>query len=181
MNIKLPAVVIAGLYKDSLVLTGEELHKKEQLPQFTNKSSKDIETHPPLSKKWFLGDNKKNILILLKDASAVHINEEWLTTLTKLLTACKLNIGDIAIVNHSQHGKNFTELKESLQSQVVLMFDVTTSEIQLPFAIPHYQVQKYGGCSFMTAPSITLTTDNSDATKTEKRKLWEKLKMIFNV
>src|SRR4051794_17581639 len=115
MNIKLSPAVIAGLYKNSLVITGE--FQREQLPQqFTNKKTKDENA---IGKKWFLGDNQKNILILIKDASAVHINDEWLTTLTKLLTACKLNIGDVAIVNYLHHNKSFAQLKEELQPKFI--------------------------------------------------------------
>src|SRR4051812_34954175 len=142
MNIQLPDFVLAGLYKNSIVLAEEKVKQPKKVKQqITNKKIKDEPEEKPLIKKWFLGDNKKNIIILLKDASSVHINEEWLGTLTKLLAACKLNIGDIAIVNHLQQTKTFNNLKELLEPQVVFMFDVTTNDIQLPFSFPHYQVQ----------------------------------------
>jgi len=76
----------------------------------------------------------------------------------------------------------FAAIKEALQPERVFMFDVTTRDIQLPFAIPYYQVQQYGGCTFMTAPGSTLSTGpNTEAVAAEKRKLWEKLKIIFAV
>src|SRR6478736_5030495 len=103
MNIQLPDFVLAGLYKDSIVLAEEKIVKPKKVQeQITNKKIKDDLEEKPLIKKWFLGDNKKNITILLKDPSSVHINEGWLGTLTKLLAACKLNIGDTAIVNYLQ-------------------------------------------------------------------------------
>jgi hypothetical protein len=177
MNIKLSPAVIAGLYKNSLVIT-EEFQEEQSPQQFTNKKTKD---DTAIGKKWFLGDNQKNILILLKDESAVHINDEWLATLTKLLAACKLNIGDVAIVNYLHQNKSFTQLKEELQPEFLFMFDVTTNDIQLPFTIPHYQVQQYGGCTFIMAPQVTLTSENTDAIKAEKRKLWERMKILFKV
>ena len=61
------------------------------------------------------------------------------------------------------------------------MFNVAGTDIQLPFTMPHYQVQQYGGCAFMTAPADTLAEITSDTLKAEKRKLWEKLKQIFNI
>src|SRR5205814_2345861 len=122
-----------------------------------------------------------NVVILLKDNAAVHINDEWLATLSKLLQACNLNLADVAIVNHMKEPKSFAELKETLQPQFLFMFDVTTTDVQLPFTIPHYQGQKYGECIFMTAPLTTLSIENSLQIKNEKRKLWEKLKQIFNV
>jgi hypothetical protein len=182
MNIQLPDFVLAGLYKDSIVLTEDKFVQPKKIQgQITNKKIKDDPEEKPFIKNWFLGDNKKNITILLKDTLSVHINEEWLGTLARLLAACKLNIGDTAIVNHLQQTKTFNELKELLQPQFVFMFDVTTQDIQLPFTFPNYQVQNYSNCTFMMAPAVTLTNDNSELIKIEKRKLWEKLKLIFNV
>ena len=184
MSTQLPDFIIAGLYKDSLVLAEEafdESKPTKNRKQVTNKTANVEEATSSTPKKWFLGDNKKNIVILLKDVAAVHINDEWLGTLTKLLAACKLNLADVAIVNLKQE-ITFALIKEQLQPQYVLMFDVTTNDLALPFSIPNYQVQLYGGCTFMAAPSITLSADKTtEIIKTEKRNLWEKLKVIFNV
>jgi hypothetical protein len=184
MSTQLPGFIIAGLYKDSLVLAGETIEQNQPLTnreQVTNKTPKPdvVQSTPP--KKWFLGDNKKNISILVKDPTAVHINDEWLGTLSKLLAACKLNLADVAIVNLKTE-LSFAQIKEQLDPQYVLLFDVAANEIALPFSIPNYQVQKYGGATFMIAPAITLSADKTtDSIKTEKRNLWEKLKVIFNV
>lgn len=180
MNIRLPDLVIAALYKDSLVITKEKNTTAAPQWQVSNKTAIQEEEPSPENKKWFLGDNKKNILLLIKDGSAVFINDEWLGTLTKLLTACRLNLGDVAIINYSQHHVSFNELQQ-LQPRHVFMFDVSTQEIRLPFIIPHYQIQQYAGSTFMTAPAITLSTEQTTLIKTEKKKLWEKLKTIFSV
>ena len=180
MKIQLPEVVIAGLYKDALVITQTNPEPKAS-QQVTNKPTKeDITASPPI-KKLFFGDNKKNIAILIKDSDAVHINDEWLTTLSKLLSACQLTLEDVAIINFAHQNEIFSSLKETLQPKVVLMFDVTMQDIQLPFTIPYYQVQRYADCTFMTAPIVTLTTDTKEPTRVEKKKLWEKLKVIFGV
>lgn len=182
MNIQLPDFVLAGLYKDSIVLAEERIAQSKKVKQqITNKKIKGETEEKPFIKNWFLGDNKKNIVILLKDASSVYVNDERLGILTKLLAACKLTLGDIAIINHLQQTKTFNDLKELLEPKVVFMFDVTSQDIQLPFTFPHYQVQKYNDCTLMTAPVITLANDNSELVKIEKRNLWEKLKLIFNV
>ena len=180
MKIQLPEVVIAGLYKDALVITQTNPEPKAS-QQVTNKTTKQDTTASPPIKKLFFGDNKRNIAILIKDSSAVHINDEWLTTLSKLLSACKLTLEDVAIVNFGHQSEIFSSLKEALQPKVTLMFDVTTQDIQLPFTIPYYQVQRYADCTFMSAPSVTLTADTKEPTRSEKKKLWEKLKLIFNV
>ena len=181
MTDQLPGFVIAGLYKDTLVLAGgETLSANTNQRQVTDKTNNTKAPAPPEPKKWWLGDNKKNITILIKDNNAVHINDEWLGTLGKLLTACGLNLGDAAIVNMKEP-YTYTFLNEQLHPEYMLLFDTTTGDIQLPFAIPNYQVQKYAGCTFMAASSTTLSAKTTDIIKTEKRMLWEKLKIIFNV
>ena len=178
MENQLPDFIIASLYKDSLVIADEKTAIQNKT-QIKNKTANSGTTHTPQNKKWFLGDNKKNIVILVNDNAAVFINEEWLETLTKLLNACKLNVGDVAVINFLQHQITFNDLKQQLQPQYVLMFDVTTKNIELPFTMPHYQLQQHSGCNFITAPAITLSTNNTDETiRNEKKKLWEKLKQL---
>ena len=184
MSTQLPGFVLAGLYKDSLVITEETIEQNKPVKkqeQVTNKTPKQNIVDPAPEKKWFLGDNKKNITILIRDNNAVYINDEWLATLTKLLAACKLNLSDIAIINVKE-GLDFLLIKQQLDPQYVLMFDVSTNDLSLPFNIPNYQVQQYGGCTFMTAPVVTLSANKiREAIKTEKRNLWEKLKIIFSI
>jgi len=184
MSTQLPGFVLAGLYKDSLVITEETIEQNKPVKkqeQVTNKTPKQNIVDPAPEKKWFLGDNKKNITILIRDNNAVYINDEWLATLTKLLAACKLNLSDIAIINVKE-GLDFLLIKQQLDPQYVLMFDVTAKDIALPFSIPNYQIQKYEGATFMMVPAITLSANKTtESIKVEKRNLWEKLKIIFNV
>ena len=180
MKVQLPEVVIAGLYKDALVITQTDPEPKAS-QQFTNKKIKQEELPAPPIKKLFFGSNKKNVAILIKDSSAVHINDEWLTTLSKLLNACKLTPEDVAIVNFAHQSEMFSALKETLKPKIALLFDVTTQDVQLPFTIPHYQVQRYADCIFMTAPANTLSVEIQEPIRSEKKRLWEKLKLIFSV
>lgn len=184
MSTELPDFILAGLYKDSLVIADEHFKKEEpsvKTKQFTNKTNNQENPPAVANKKWYLGDNKKHVVILVKDETAVHINDEWLGTLTKLLAACKLNLADVAVVNVKPEIQ-FSTIQEQLQPQYILMFDIASAEIGLPFSIPNYQVQKYAGITFMLAPAVTLVSEKiTDAIKIEKRNLWERLKLIFNV
>ena len=182
MNIKLPDFVIADLYKNTLVITDEVAVK--HLPpgmQITeNEPKKSPETVQTAQKKWFLGDNKKGIVIVARDEEAVFINDEWLDTLSKMLGGLNINLGDTAIVNMHTHPVTFADLKEQLQARHVIMFGVTTQQLQLPFTIPDYQVQNYAGCTLLAAPVTTLAgaANTTDKVKAEKRKLWDSLKRM---
>jgi hypothetical protein len=180
METQLPDIVIAGLYKNSLVLI-EDTTAPVNRQQVTNKKEKQAPAAITPSKKWFFGDNNNHITIVINDASALYINDTWLATLGKLLTACKLNIGAVAIVNMHQNPVNFSQIKEQLAPQKVFLFSVSAKDLQLPFVIPDYQVYNHAGCTFMAAQANTLSEATDDATKAEKRKLWDKLKIIFNI
>lgn len=183
MNSTLPPFVIADLYKNTLVVTGDvKTGSKNDDPQFTTKKAEETaQPLPPANKKWWLGDNRRNIVVIVSDAENAFINDDDLSTLMKLLGALKMNMADIAITNIKQHNFTFATLKEQLQPRHVLMFGVTTQQVQLPFAMPDYQVQQHGNCTILSAPIITLSTVKDDkAINAEKRKLWESLKRIFS-
>ncbi len=197
-----PDFILADLYPNSIVMV-EPNDKKpqkriltEQKPNLVEaENTKSIEkniisaavaavTHVVAKErpsKWYLGSNGKRIVILVKEADAVFLNEENLDFLTKILGACKLNMGDIAVVNMIQYTPLFTEIKAELNPLVCLLFDVTATTIQLPFTIPNYQVQAYNGCQFLIAPPLGIFNENTEAAKLEKTKLWVSLKKIFNL
>ncbi len=131
--------------------------------------------------KWFLGNNGKNITILIKEKDVAFITEPHLEFLSNILNACKLNLGDIALVNHINHPYLYSDLKSSLQPNYLILFDVSTKEIQLPFTIPNYQVQRYDQSQILLAPSLSKMDDGSQEAKIEKSKLWVSLKTMFQL
>lgn len=184
MNTSLPGFVIADLYKDTLVITGDITVQPQRQPD-VQVTENDVvvkaENLPPTQKKWYLGDNKKGIVIVATDKEAVFINDEWLDTLGKMLGGLQINFGDTAIINLHNHPVTFANVKQQLNAVHVIMFGVTPAQLGLPFTIPHYQVQNYAGCTMLTAPVETLAgaANTTDSIKAEKRKLWESLKRMF--
>ncbi len=181
MDIQLPSFVLAELYKNSLVIIADAVVPAAKAPVQVTQNAPEIKAEivQPVQKPWYLGDNKRGIVVVVKDENAVFINDEWLETLSKLLAALKINLADIAIVNIAKESVDFTRLKE-LNAKQILLFGVTTEQIQMPFAIPYYQVQNYAGCTILAAPIVTLAppAQTTDGIKAEKRKLWESLKRI---
>ncbi len=180
MNTQLPDFVIADLYKNSVVITGDTQPVRQPMQVTENEPFKKPEIVQAVEKKWYLGDNKKGIVIAAMDEEAVFINDEWLDTLSKMLGGLKINLGDTAIVNIHNHPVTFAELKEKLQARYIIAFGVSTKQLQLPFTIPDYQVQNYAGCTILAAPVTTLAgpANTTDSIKAEKRKLWESLKRM---
>jgi hypothetical protein len=178
-NSLLPPFVIASLYKDELVLIDDQKSSNANKP----KKGEAVVTAPQEIQKpiSFLGDNQKKITILLQDTAAVHLADESLQFLTAILAACKLNMGDVAIVNTVHQPVQYTQIKTELKPSTIILFDISTASIALPFEVPHYQVQQYDNCTLLFSAPLQSMLVKTDAAKLEKGKLWNALKKTFNI
>jgi hypothetical protein len=171
-NSLLPDFLIADLYKHSLVIIDGE-PKEEKI---NTKPGKADTEH-----QWYLGSNLQKITLIVSEIEAVYLPDASLQFLSAILGACKLNLGDVAIVNYHNDAVDYLSLKEKLSPRFFLLFNVTAKQVQLPFTVPHYQVQQYDNCSFLLAPSLETMLGESQAAKLEKSKLWLCLKKMFAI
>jgi hypothetical protein len=171
-SVILPAFVIAELYADSLVITGEESGIKNSFPQ-------DAEPINPINlKNKSVGDNLKNILIVHNHPGIEQLPTDEFQFLTGILAACKLTLTDVALINFVDYPlQTYKELIAAFKSKIVLLVDISPLEIGLPMNFPHYQIQPFAGNSFLYAPSLKSLQDD----KIEKTKLWTALKRLFNI
>jgi len=178
-NSLLPPFVIASLYKDEIVLIDDQKSSNANKP----KKGEAVVTAPQEIQKpiSYLGDNQKKITILLQDTAAVHLADESLQFLTAILAACKLNMGDVAIVNTVHQPVQYTQIKTELKPSTIILFDISTASIALPFEVPHYQVQQYDNCTLLFSAPLQSMLVKTDAAKLEKGKLWNALKKTFNI
>lgn len=161
-NIKLPSIVISNLYKDCLV----DLYSGEKKPLQKN------------GKINFLGGNSKQILLLVNDFDAPFLPDNELIFLLEILSACKLNMADIAIVNLdktdiSEHNR----IPDFLKAEVVMLFGIEATVLSLPFKIPDFQVQLFKNKKYLFAPKLKVLQNDMN----QKRKLWDALKNIFSM
>lgn len=164
-DIELPAIMIADLYKSSLIELPEGKSKTKDQPQESN--------------KWkFLGENNKNILIIVNSKEAVHLNNEQLNFLINLLSACKLSLGDVSIVNVNNYPNvNYKDLKDYFKSKIIFLFDVDPVSFGLPVSFPHFQVQLFSACTFLFMPSLNILKND----QVLKSKVWVCLRRIFGI
>ena len=62
-----------------------------------------------------------------------------------------------------------------------MLFGLPASAIQLPFAVPDYQVQQYDGCSIIQSPPLGAMNEATEVSKNLKKKLWTALKQMFEL
>ena len=162
-NIQLTSSTCQSLFSNKLVET---------------KLSGKIRNEPKDSEIDFLGENRKKVVFMVNNDKEKYISNEEMEVLINLLTACKLSMADIALVNfHPSHDTNYEMLNERFQAKYILLFGITCAELGLPFNIPHFQVQKFQEQTYLFNPPFSdlLTNKNS------KIELWNCLKRMFQL
>ncbi len=162
-NFQLPPFLTEQLYKDSLVL----LYSK----QLINKSLKE----DSLS---FLGNNQKNILVVVNEENAVYLQDEDLNFLIDILTACKLSLSDTALINFNRNKRiSYQSLTDYFKPSVIICLGIELEKLAFPLQFPYYQVQHYNQQQCLCGPSL----NKLSADKQEKLQLWASLKKIFAI
>lgn len=165
-QIQLPASVVAQLYRRSLV---------------DDASSAEISLKKPATPPdpWkYLGENKKNILIVVDYPGIPFIPDEELSFLTGMLTACQLNLGDVAIVNrHNTGDSDYRSFAAQFSSRIVFLFGVEPSSFGIPMSFPHFQVQSFNKTTFLYVPPL----EERNKDQLYKSKLWVSLRRIFGI
>ncbi len=138
-------------------------------------SNMDIVNDHPFEFKH-LGTNSKNILIVVHYPETAFLPDDHLHFLTKIISACKLSLADVAIINHHHYyEKTFEEITTHFKCNKVLLFAISPKEFGMPIHFPFYQIQSFNKTIFLSCPPLHELL-NKDA---EKRKLWECMKAIF--
>jgi hypothetical protein len=163
-QINFSAKELADLFKSTLVDSGNS----------TSSIPEKISNHG----FRYLGENKKKVLAVVNYPDVIYLPDPQLNFLTNLAEACKLSLGDLAILNfHTYTGSDFAGISEELKPEVVILFGVSPQEFGLPLLFPQFQVQKHNGCQFLYLPSL----EESEPDKIIKSKIWVCLKKIFNL
>jgi hypothetical protein len=194
---RLPDFVIAELYANSLTANVEksatpgpakEIDAPAKsggvIPGMEKGSAKTAVTDtvaPKTDIYRFLGKNQKKVSIIARYKEDPYIPEEHLQFLIKILSACKLNLGDVAILNDAAGGIEIAKLKQQLDPGFVLLFAVEPVEIGLPLSFPLLRPQSFDGCNFLTIPGIENLLQETDLAKGLKKQLWDCLKKMFGV
>lgn len=171
-DMELPASLLTGLYKTHLVEEATPV-KKETAPvaKLSKSATEGIQ---------YLGKNQKGVCILVNYPKDVYLPDEQLNFLTAILQACKLNLGDVAIVNHSRHKVSFEELRRQLGCRQLLLFGVAPAATGLP-EMELFTLNEADGCGLLASPAAEQLNSNTAESKQLKSRLWLCLKQLFNV
>ena len=162
-NIQLPAIVLQDLFTNALV----DLKQENTQPTLVSAGN--------LS---FLGENKKKVSIIVDHTEVLYLPDDELNFLLGILSACKLSMADVALLNCSKNPSiTYKNISEQLSAEKIILFGLEPSRLELPLQFPHYQIQNYDDHVYLSSPTLKILADN----KEEKIKLWGCLKQIFAI
>jgi hypothetical protein len=175
-NIELTGAMLNELFRNTLV------DDTENKPAIINISERLEGPVPAVNKQSegikYLGNNKKNILLLMKYPDAVYLPDPALQFLTGILGACQLSLDDVAIINLAVYpNTTFKEVMSFFNSRIIMLFGIEPASIGLPINFPHFQLQAFTGYTFLYSPSLEELENNKEL----KIKLWSCLKRLFNI
>lgn len=165
-DIRLSATIVAALYPKSLVQIGNG----NASTSFESSNTNTAKPAPAGIK--YLGNNARNITVVVNNAQHTFLPEDQLGFLTKILSACKLNIGDVAIVNLSG-GATLQSAINALAPVKIISFGTGSYSL--------FTIQNIDGVDCTEAPAIAEMLSESEQSKSLKSKLWSTLKSMFEV
>ena len=162
-NIQIPPIVLQEMFTNAL---------------FDLKTENSQSPTPKAGNLSFLGENRKHVSIIVNHVDAIYVPDEELNFLLGILSACKLSMGDVALLNYCKNPSlSYTGISKDLASEKIILFGVDPALLELPLQFPHYQVQQFNNQVYLSSPSLKVLADD----KAEKMKLWACLKHIFSI
>src|SRR5690606_6956231 len=130
-----------------------------------------------LPKVKYLGENQKNIALLIQNESEAYLNEELFNLLANILNACKLGMQDVALINTAHYpGLGLAEFREATAARQCIIFAIPPAGLGLP------PMQPYLPETHLQIP--VLYSDHLQQIATDKQlkgRLWQGLKLLFGI
>ncbi len=161
-NIQLTAQQLEELYSSHLVITEKANNSKPEVKAKTISSG-------------ITGKNKKHFVWVVDEAAYPFLSDADFQLLSEVITACKMNMDDIALVNLAQNNMSFDELQNQLQPKFLIVSFLNKS--WLPVHANSYTLQQQQGYQQYTTEALEIMRND----KVKKSKLWLALKQMLGL
>ncbi len=178
-DIQLPGNVIAGLFAHTLVEDNNPVSTPAVAPAQPPPAPPPPAPAAKGTVAWKkLGNNLKNILIIVDYPASAHLPDEELSFLTNMLSACKLSLDDVAVINLNNYTeKVYKPLVAHFNAQIVMLFGVAPRTLSMPLEFPLYQVQSFAGTTYLYAQAM----EERHTDSLLKSRLWVSLRTLFKL
>ena len=173
-DIELPPSLLAELYHTPLII--DEKINSPLIPVTSGKPD-SAPKEEAAANYPALGNNARNIVVIVRDEAHPVIADGDLQFLTGVLKACNLGLGDILLLNHRTAPVSFNELKEKYRPQTILLFGTLQESLSLPLRFPEFQVTTHAALQMLSAPPLSVIEKEESL----KRQLWGALKKLFRI
>ncbi len=129
----------------------------------------------------FLGTNLRSISFLVYCPDHDFLPEVQLVFINKMLSACKLEMNDIVILNIARLNLSFEELKVQFQPRIIFLWGIRPAFFSLDSALPDFNITVQDGISIIPVLSPELMCIEGPAGHELKSRLWICLKKLFNL
>jgi hypothetical protein len=177
-SIDLPAASV-GTQATTIAAPSASMHVQIESDKDNNNTTN--EPIKELGQIKYLGEHLKQVTIIVKDELAVYLNENDLTLLSSILSACKLTLADIALINVAQQKLSLHEILNVLPSKLVMIFDVSSTTLKIKLPTTLYKSIQLGDTYLLFSNSLSLMQGGDQSAKLEKGKLWAILKSLFQL
>jgi hypothetical protein len=173
-HLRLTSELIAALYPESLVAGTEPAPVKE-----------NVRIPKPVAVKTaaypFMGENNHSICFLANYPEEDFLPAEQLVFLKKMLTACKLGLNDIALLNIAHIKIDLAELRAQLHPRTIFLWGIPPVSVGLKSGLPDFNISVFDGVSVIPVLSPDLMSGNRPEGTEFKQRLWICLKKLFTL
>ncbi len=127
--------------KEKVQVVGEQTEKyNNKIEETTDPVILKIQTKTDVVKQdyKYLGENNKYVLIIVNESNFDFLNKKDLAFLTKILSAKKLDISDVAIVNLAKYSHlDFKDLKLFFGFSKLITFGINPKILNVEGSVPN--------------------------------------------
>lgn len=138
-------------------------------------ATKRIDNQPAKKSISFKGKNKKGMLWIVHEPGQVFLSDDDFEFLSQIITACKMNMDDIALVNNAVEKIPIIEIINELKPKIIILCGIEYQ--QLPFKLDEYIITPNNNCDYFLCDELSDLRND----KVKKSKLWLALKAMLQL
>jgi hypothetical protein len=174
-NLSLTPEIIAALYPEILLA--------ESSPDSDKTPAQPIMTVPKRVDPYrYLGNNLRSICFLVNNPDQEFIPETQLSLISKIMSACKCSLDDIAIINIAHQEIQLPELKGQLLPKMIFLWGVSPAQIGIrQQSLPEFGISNIDNILIVPVLNPERMSNESHEGIELKQRLWSSLKKLFNL
>ncbi len=160
---------------ENIQLTKEQLEEFYSSHLVITEASRYINTEVKEkgASKGITGKNNKHFVWVVNDPDYPFLSDEDFKFVSEVMTACKMNMDDIALVNLAKSNLHFAELIETLQPKFIILSALAQNWLDAD----SYSLQQQEGFHFYITEELSILRKD----KVKKSKLWLALKKMLGL